>query len=479
MNAKPGFLKYERMVPTYRPTEARLADYRAVEQRLTDSEIQIQAARCMDCGTPFCHGTGCPLCNVIPEFNRCIVKGRWRTALDILLSTNCMPEFTARVCPALCEGSCVLGIDDGPVSIRQIELAIIERGFSEEYIAPRPPKTRRQKKVAVVGSGPAGLAAAILLNRAGYEVVVFENANNPGGILRYGIPDFKLEKGILKRRIELMQQEGVVFETGVQIGRDVSLRYLKSRFSAGVFACGAQNPRDLKVPGRELEGIHFAMEYLVQQNKRIGGEFIAPNEEILAKDKNVVIIGGGDTGSDCLGTALRQGAKRVVQLEILPRPPEARSADNPWPAWPKTLRESSSHKEGGERRWSVATERFSGDERGHVKKLHCVEVEWTAGNDDVPPSCKNIAGTEFTLDVDLVLLAAGFVGPKKNPLGDELSLELDGRGMILGDKNHMTSARSFFVAGDMRLGPSLVVHAIADGQRAAKGVIRFLQNRSA
>ncbi len=477
MNAKPGFLKYERTGPSYRPQETRLADFSAVEQQLSGGELQNQAARCMDCGTPFCHGCGCPLGNVIPEFNAYAFKGQWRAALDILLTTNCMPEFTARVCPALCEGSCVLGLDGGGVSIRQIELAVIERGFQAGYIAPHPPESRRHQRVAIMGSGPAGLAAANILNSAGYNVVVFENAKKPGGILRYGIPDFKLEKWIVNRRIELMQEEGVVFETGVQIGRDVSLRYLRSRFDAGVLAGGAHAPRDLKIPGRALRGIHFAMEFLVQQNKRVGGEFITPEEEIVAQDKNVVIIGGGDTGADCLGTALRQGAKQVTQLEILPRPPAVRAADNPWPAWPNVLRESSSHQEGGARQWSVATERFAGDDRGSVKELRCIEVEWIAENGNSPPSPKMKPGTEFTLEADLVLLATGFVGPETKPLGDEWHLEQAERGTIVGDGNNMTEARGIFVAGDMRLGPSLVVHAIADGQNAAQGVMRFLQNR--
>ncbi len=431
----------------------------------------------MDCGTPFCHGDGCPLGNAIPEFNAYVLKGRWRAALDILLTTNCMPEFTARVCPAPCEGSCVLGIDGGGVSIRQIELAVIERGFQAGYIAPHPPQSRRHQRVAIMGSGPAGLAAAITLNSAGYNVVVFENAKKPGGLLRYGIPDFKLEKWIVNRRIELMQKEGVVFETGVQIGRDVSLRYLRSRFDAGVLAGGAHAPRDLKIPGRELDGIHFAMEYLVQQNKRVGGEFISPDEEIVAQDKNVVIIGGGDTGADCLGTALRQGAKNVTQLEILPRPPSVRPADNHWPAWPNVLRESSSHQEGGERRWSAATERFIGDDRDRVKVLRGVEVEWAAENGSGPPSPKRIPGTEFTLDAELVLLATGFIGPETNPFGKEQHLNQNRRGAIVGDRDQMTSARGIFVAGDMRLGPSLVVHAIADGQNAARGVMKFLESR--
>jgi glutamate synthase (NADPH/NADH) small chain len=323
----------------------------------------------MDCGVPFCHGCGCPLANVIPEFNDHVYHHRWKEALDLLLTTNPFPEFTGRICPAPCEGSCVLGINDQPVSIRQVELAIVEKAFERGYLGPHPPAERRPERVAVIGSGPAGLSAAQFLNQAGFRVTVYENAPKPGGILRYGIPSFKLEKWVLDRRVRLMEEEGVQFETCVEIGRDISLRFLTKRFDALVLTGGAREPRDLKVPGRELRGIHFAMPYLTQQNLRLEGEPVPPDGEIVAKGKNVVVVGGGDTGADCLGTALRQGARRVWQLEILPQPPPTRPASTPWPAWPNILRESSSHKEGGERRWCVNTRRFTGED-GQLRQLH-------------------------------------------------------------------------------------------------------------
>jgi len=373
MTKERGFLEFKRKDPGYRPAAERLKDYKAVERKLTDDDIFRQATRCMNCGVPFCHGCGCPLLNVIPEFNDHVYNKRWKEALDILLSTNPFPEFTGRICPAPCEGSCVLGINDDPVAIRQIELAIIEKGFQRGYVVPEPPETRRSERIAIIGSGPAGLAAAFVLNRAGFNVVVYENNKYPGGLLRYGIPEFKLEKWVVERRVRLMQEEGVVFETGVKVGEDISLRYIRDRFDGILLTGGSQEPRDLKVPGRELDGVHFAMDFLVQQNKRLNGEAIDPADEITAEGKSVVVIGGGDTGSDCLGTSMRQGARQIYQFEIMPKPPETRSENTPWPEWPVMLRESSSHKEGGERRWCINTNEFAGRD-GKLKSMRCVDV---------------------------------------------------------------------------------------------------------
>jgi glutamate synthase (NADPH) small chain len=473
MNRETGFLDFRRKDAGYRPVEERVRDYKAVERRLTDEEIRRQTARCMDCGIPFCHGCGCPLANVIPEFNGLVYDHRWEDALDLLLSTNCFPEFAGRICPAPCETSCVLGINDEPVTIRQVELAIIEKGFERGYMDPRPPARRPGKRVAVVGAGPAGMAVADMLNREGVDVVVYDSAARPGGILRYGIPDFKLEKWVVDRRVRLMEAEGVRFEPGVEIGRDISHRYLKDRFDAVVLTGGAREPRDLKVPGRELGGIHHAMPYLVQQNMRLGGEPVDPAQEITAADRAVVVLGGGDTGSDCIGTAIRQGARSVRQFEILPRPPAARSPATPWPQWPDMLRESSSHQEGGERRWGVATKAFAG-EGGRVRQLRCVEVEWERPASGGAPAPREKPGTEFSVEADLVLLALGFVGPGRNLLVEKLGIKLDGRGFVQRDGNCMTSDPGTFVAGDMTRGASLVVRAIADGQTCARGVLRYL-----
>ncbi len=473
MGKERGFLEYGRQDPGYRPVEERLKDYAAVERRLTDEEIMRQAARCMDCGVPFCHGCGCPLANVIPEFNDHVYHQRWEEALALLLATNPFPEFTGRICPAPCEGSCVLGINDDPVTIRQVELSIIEAAFQRGLIAPQPPAERLEASVAVIGSGPAGLAVADALNRRGYRVTVYETARKAGGILRYGIPDFKLEKWVVDRRVEMMEAEGVVFEYGVEIGPDLSFRYLKGRYDAVVLTGGAREPRDLAVPGRELHGIHFAMPYLVQQNCRNGGEPVAADREILARGRRVVVVGGGDTGSDCVGTALRQGAASVSQIEILPEPPAARGADNPWPQWPVVRRDSSSHREGGSRRWSVMTERFEGVD-GRVTALHACEVDWAAPAGGGAPVPRKRPGSECVLPADLVLLAMGFVGPGRNLIVEGLQLDLDKRGFVRRDANGMTSRDGVFVAGDMTQGASLVVRAISDGCRVADGVHRWL-----
>ncbi len=472
-----GFLHYRRRDLPHRPVEERLKDFRAVELPPEPDNVRCQAARCMDCGVPFCHSAagGCPLSNVMPEFNDFVYSGKWREALDILLSTNRFPEFTGRICPAPCESACVLGINDDPVTIRQIELAIIEQGWENGWITPEPPQRRREKKIAVLGSGPAGLACADMLNRAGFGVAVFETDRRPGGILRYGIPDFKLEKWVIDRRIELMRAEGIVFECDVEAGEDISQRYLSTRFNAIVIAGGAREPRDLTVPGRELKGIHQAMDFLTQQNRRIAGEPIAA-QPLSAEGLHVVVIGGGDTGSDCIGTANRQGALSVTQLEILPEPPPLRAADTPWPLWPRKLRTSSSHEEGATRRWSVSTEAFSGDNAGHVSGLDCVEVEWIRGpGGRLKPEVKE--NSRFHIEAGLVLLAMGFTGPGGGTLIEQFDIERDERGFILRDSNWMTSSPGIFVCGDMTRGASLVVHAIADGMRCAENVEAFLEGK--
>jgi len=431
----------------------------------------------MDCGTPFCHAYGCPVFNVIPEFNEHVYRGKWKQALDILLSTNNFPEFTGRICPAPCEASCVAGINFDPVAIRQIELAVIERGFESGFISSQKPKVRLNERVATVGAGPAGLAIADTLNRVGYRVTVYDNASHPGGILMYGIPDFKLEKWVVERRIRVMEDQGVLFEPGVNVGQDISYSYLTSRFDAICLACGSGKPRDLLIPGRDLKGIHFAMNFLTQQNKRVRKENISQEDEVWASGKKVVVIGGGDTGSDCLGTSLRQGAEKVTQLEILPRPPETRSESTPWPMWPIKLRRTHAHMEGGETLWSVMTKAFKG-EKGILKSLICAEVEWQAKEVGKPPMPTERPGTEFEIEADLVLLAMGFVGPEQNRLVEDLEVELDPGGKIKADEEGTTNIQGLFVAGDMRQGQSLVVKAIADGARVAQGIQRYLSKRN-
>jgi glutamate synthase (NADPH/NADH) small chain len=485
------FLDIERADASYRPAAERLTDYLSVEVPLTDAEINAQAARCMDCGTPFCHSSasGCPLGNLIPEWNEHVYYRRWKEALDLLLQTNCFPEFTGRVCPAPCEGACVLGLIRPAVNICKIELAIIEQGFQRGYVKAEPPAVRRRQRVAVVGSGPAGLATAHTLNRAGFSVTVYEKDARPGGLLRYGIPDFKLEKWVVDQRIDLMQQEGVVFECGVSAGEDLSARFLRDRFDALVLAGGAGVPRDLEVPGRGLEGIHFAMEFLAQQNRVIGGEDRAvrfaewrraeqpePGRRITAGRKKVVVIGGGDTGSDCIGTSWRQGAIDVVQLEILPEPPPTRSETTPWPQWPLMRRDSSSHKEGGTRQWNVDTTAFHG-KQGRVKQIECVQVEWGFDKNQSRLCPQRIPGSAFKLDADLVLIAMGFVAPTPTSLVRDLGIARDDRSFIVRDASHMTNVEGVFVAGDMHRGASLVVHAIDDGMRTAREVAVFLAGR--
>ncbi|MFN2641717.1 MAG: glutamate synthase subunit beta [Actinomycetota bacterium] len=473
MGEKGGFIKYERESIHYRALDERLADWKEVYQPLPLVNIKTQAARCMDCGVPFCH-SGCPLGNLIPEWNDLAYRDDWRDAIERLHATNNFPEFTGRLCPAPCEGACVLGINAPPVSIKAIEVTIIDRAFAEGWVAPMPPATKTGKKVAVVGSGPAGLAAAQQLTRAGHDVVVFERAGRLGGLLRYGIPEFKMEKRILDRRLDQMRAEGTEFRCNANIGENVVVSDLRNEFDVIVLAGGSTIPRDLPVPGRDLKGIHFAMDYLTSSNKVQEGTLSEP--EITAHDKNVIIIGGGDTGADCLGTVHRQGALSVHQLEIMPRPPEERALGNPWPLWPLIFRTSAAHEEGGERVFSVATDDFVGDEDQNVRTLRGREVEMVMR--DGRPSFEPVPGTEFDLKADLVLLAMGFAGPQRNGLLEQLGVEIDARGNVKRDDNWMTNVPGVFVAGDMGRGQSLIVWAIAEGRSAAAAVDRHLMGET-
>lgn len=470
-----GFMEYDRETPQRRPVAERICDWKELYTEFPEDALKKQAARCMDCGVPFCH-SGCPLANLVPFWNDMIYKGRWKDALDLLLSTASFPEFTGRVCPALCEASCVLNIDNNPVSVRQIELEIVERGFKEGWIKPEPPLKRTGKKVAVVGSGPAGLAAAQLLNKAGHTVTLFEKSDRMGGILMYGIPDFKIEKHIVQRRVDLMAAEGVIMKPSVNVGVDVKASDLLKEFDAVCLTGGSMKPRDLPVPGRELKGIHFAMEYLVQQNKKNAGVKFSEEQDITAKDKKVVILGGGDTGADCVGTAVRQGATAIYQYELLPKPPENREADNPWPQWPRILRTSSSHEEGGVRDYCIATKSFSG-EGGRVNKLNAIRVEWTK-DEKGNMQMKEVSGSEFEQEADLVLLAMGFVSPVHEGLLDDLGVKYDARGNVAVNADMQTSVDKLFSAGDMSRGQSLVVWAIRDGRAAAKGIDKYLMGET-
>ena len=474
MGKPKGFLTTPRKDPGYRLKSERVRDYDAVEKQLGHGEILEQAGRCMDCGTPFCHAYGCPVSNVIPEFNDFVFRGMWRQALQILLSENNFPEFTGRICPAPCEAACVAGIVTAPVTIRQIELAIVEMGFERGYILPDPPKSRSRKRVGIVGSGPAGLTVADSLNRAGYPVTVYESDLQPGGILRYGIPDFKLEKWVVKRRIRLLEEQGVLFETGIRVGEDISYRYLTRHFEAICLACGSRRPRDIRIPGRDLNGIFFAMDYLSRQNRIIAGEEVAPSDALSAKGRKVVVIGGGDTGSDCVGTALRQGASGVIQLEILPRPPLTRSETTPWPMWPLLLRKTHAHEEAEEPRWGVMTKEFLG-KKGRVEKVRCARVRWESPGKDAPAVPGEIPGTEFVLEADLVLVAMGFERPERNQMVESLGLDEDGRGNLKVGPAGMTAVAGVFGAGDMCMGQSLVVRAIADGRKTAQGIRKYLE----
>ena len=474
MGKPTGFLEHPREAPPYRPVEERIRDYQEVETSLPVDRLEIQASRCMDCGIPYCHVYGCPTKNRIPEWNDMVYRKQWRKALDLLHDTCNLPEITGRVCPAPCEAACTLDINTPPVTIRHIELQIVEMGWREGWIVPEPAPFRTGKKVAVVGSGPAGLAAAQQAARAGHEVILFERAPKMGGLLRYGIPDFKLEKWVIDRRLEQMRAEGVVFETGVTIGSDLSAAYLARTFDAVVITAGATVPRDLPIPGRELPGIHFAMDFLTEQNRKVNGEAPGPNGGIHARGKRVVVIGGGDTGSDCVGTSRRQGAASIHQLELLPKPPEDRAPTNPWPTWPQIMRTSSSQAEGCERMWGIATKEFAGDRSG-VKKLRCVRLEWSDPDESGRRSCREIPGSEFELAADLVLLSMGYVHVEHGPLVREMGLALDERGNLRVDDSLMTSAPGIFAAGDAVLGASLVVRAIDSGRLAAAGVNRHLR----
>jgi glutamate synthase (NADPH/NADH) small chain len=456
--------------------EERVQDWAEIYLPYPTGDLEMQGARCMDCGIPFCH-QGCPLGNLIPDWNDLVYRDRWHAAIDRLHATNNFPEFTGRLCPAPCEGACVLSINADPVTIKAVEVSIIDRAYDEGWVTARPPAQRTSKTIAVVGSGPAGLAAADQLNRVGHAVTVFEKSDRIGGLLRYGIPEFKMEKRVLDRRLAVMEAEGVVFKGGVNVGGpDMPVGRLQSEFDAVLLAAGAGRPRDLPVPGRELAGIHFAMDYLTLQNKRCEGDVISESAFITAAGKHVIIIGGGDTGADCLGTAHRQGAKSVTQLELLPRPPAERAADNPWPQWPNIFRVSTAHEEGGERLFAVSTQRFSSDETGHVRALHALKVEMVHSDGRV--QFQPVPGSEFEIPADLVLLAMGFVGPERGPLVNDLGLKLTDRGNIWRDARWMTNVPGVFTAGDMQRGQSLIVWAIAEGRSAARGIDQFLTGDS-
>jgi glutamate synthase (NADPH/NADH) small chain len=465
-----GFLEYGREKQPYRPVEQRLRDWRQVMAPMPGETLNHQAARCMDCGIPFCH-QGCPLGNLIPDWNDLVYRERWRDAIDRLHATNNFPEFTGTLCPAPCEGACVLGINDNPVTIKAVELAIIDRAFEEGWVEPQPPARETGRKVAVIGSGPAGLAAAQQLRRAGHKVTVFERDDRIGGLLRYGIPEFKMEKGVLDRRLRQMRAEGVEFRTNAHVGVNVDAAELKREFDAVLLAGGATVPRDLPLPGRELAGVHFAMDYLTLANRKLEGDRVPGDQDIVADGKHVVIIGGGDTGADCLGTAHRQHAKHIAQLEIMPRPPESRGSDNPWPEYPRVYRVASAHEEGGERIYGVSTKRFVDDGQGRVRAIEIVDVQMNHENGRV--SFDEVPGSARELPCDLALLAMGFVHPAREML-EQFGVKITDRGNVWRDGSWMTSVNGIFTAGDMQRGQSLIVWAIAEGRSAAAGIDRFL-----
>jgi glutamate synthase (NADPH) small chain len=479
MGKPTGFLDYERQDRGYEEPESRRGKWTEFVKQLPDSTMVEQAARCMDCGIPFCHN-GCPVNNLIPDWNDLVYRDQWQTALATLHSTNNFPEFTGRICPAPCEAACTLNIDDQPVTIKTIECAIVDRGWKEGWIQPLAPSEKTGKRVAVVGSGPAGLACSQQLARAGHDVTLFEKNDRIGGLLRYGIPEFKMEKWLIDRRIEQMQGEGVEFRTNVEIGVDMDIAALMDGYDAIAMTGGAELPRDLVIEGRELDGIHFAMDFLTQQNKRVAGDseaVAAPGGTITAAGKHVVVIGGGDTGSDCIGTSLRQGAASVVQLEIMPRPPEKENKALTWPDWPLKFRTSSSQEEGCERDWSVLTRTAVGKD-GKVVALDCVRVEWVAGEAG-RMRMQEVAGSEFRLDADLVLLAMGFLGSRREGMVEQSGVDLDARGSVLADMTaYRTSVGKIFAAGDMRRGQSLVVWAIREGRQCAHAIDQFLMGNS-
>lgn len=476
MGKTTGFMELDRVERDYEPVEDRVKHFKEFLIPLDPKEVSKQGARCMDCGIPYCH-QGCPVNNLIPDWNDMVYNNRWKEALDLLHSTNNFPEFTGRICPAPCEASCTLNITDNPVAIKTIECSVVDRGWEEGWIKPQIPSKKSDKKVAVIGSGPSGLACAQQLARAGHSVVVFEKNERIGGLLRIGIPDFKMEKTLIDRRMSQMELEGVEFRVNSHVGNNVSIEELNAEFEAIAFCGGSEHPRDLPVEGRELKGVYFAMEFLSQQNDRVSGKTIKSDIEISAKGKNVLVIGGGDTGSDCVGTSNRQGAKSVTQLELLDQPPEKEDKALTWPNWPMKMRTSTSHQEGCERNWSVLTKSFEGD-NGKVSKLNCVNVEWKKGDDD-RMKMTEIIGSEFSFEADLVLLAMGFVHPIHEGLIKQLGVKLTPVGNLEADDDkYQTSVNKFFAAGDSRRGQSLVVWAIKEGRQCAKSIDEFLMGKS-
>ncbi|MCF1714569.1 glutamate synthase subunit beta [Flavihumibacter sp. RY-1] len=487
MGKPTGFMEFTRELPGKRPVEERVKDYNEFINRYSDEQLNKQSARCMNCGIPFCHN-GCPLGNVIPEFNDAVYRKNWEEAYDILKSTNNFPEFTGRICPAPCETACVLGINQPAITIEEIEKHIIEVAFEKGLVKPQKPTLRTGKKVAVIGSGPAGLAAAAQLNYAGHQVTVYERDEKPGGLLRYGIPDFKLEKWVVERRVALLEEEGVVFKCHSNVGVNVRVNDLLREYHAIVLAGGSTVPRDLAIPGRDLNGVHFAMDFLKQQNKRnyqsdpLAFKEIESNvvgENILTTGKNVVVIGGGDTGSDCVGTSNRQGAVSVTQFELLPKPPAQRTDFMPWPSYPMVLKTSTSHEEGCERHWAIATKSFIGDEQGNLKALQIVDLEWSSGADGRPSQFKEVAGSVREIPCERAFLAMGFLHPQHKGLLEELGVDLDERGNVrAGEKSFQTNIPKVFTAGDMRRGQSLVVWAISEGRECARKVDEYLMGQS-
>jgi len=482
MGKPTGFLEFNRELPKKRPAQERIHDYNEIELPHSEADTQKQAARCMDCGTPFCH-SGCPLGNIIPEFNDAVYEQNWEYAYEILASTNNFPEFTGRICPAPCESSCVLGINKPPVAIEFIEKSIIEAAYERGLVKPNIPAKRTGKQVAVIGSGPAGLAAAAQLNKAGHSVTVFERADQIGGLLRYGIPDFKLDKKVIDRRLAVMEAEGITFRTNTNVGVDLKAAELLEGYDLVLLCGGSTVPRDLPIPGRELNGVHFAMEFLSQQNKRVSNQPVEVDHagrpyaqgDIFATGKNVVVIGGGDTGSDCVGTSNRHGAKSITQIELLAKPPAERAESTPWPMWPMMVRTSTSHEEGCERHWSINTKAFIGDENGNLKALRLVDLEWKSENGRMQMA--EVPGSERDIPCELALLAAGFLHPQQQGLLTDLGLEFDDRGNVKAN-NYQTSIPKVFAAGDMRRGQSLVVWAISEGREAARAADAYLMGES-